>query len=50
PDYKNDTKAINLETPMPLIPTPYAMQSPQLQRDYAQCWQGLKKHFNPDRK
>lgn len=50
PDYIKDTMAFMFETPMPLIPTPYAMQSPQLQRDYAQCWQGLKKHFNPDRK
>lgn len=50
PDYIKDTMAFMFETPMPLIPTPYAMQSPHLQRDYAQCWQGLKKHFNPDRK
>lgn len=50
PDYIKDTMAFMFETPTPLIPTPYAMRSPLLQRDYAQCWHGLKKNFNPNRR
>jgi len=28
-------------------PTRYALESPLLQTDYFECWQGLPKHFNP---
>ena len=28
------------------IPTEYAMQSPALDNDYADCWAGLKDHFD----
>ncbi len=49
-DRIRDTMAIMFETRLPLRPTRHALESPQLQRQYAQCWQGLKKHFSPDRK
>ena len=42
-----DTMAFMFETRCVIRPTDYALQSPQLQPDYYQCWQGLKKHFNP---
>ena len=42
-----DTMAFMFETRHVIRPTAYALQSPQLQLDYYQCWQGLKKHFNP---
>ncbi len=50
PDYVKDTMAFMFETRLPLRATRYALESPQLQRQYAQCWHGLKKHFNPNRK
>jgi homogentisate 1,2-dioxygenase len=30
-------------------PTQAALNSPQLQSDYRECWQGLKKHFKADK-
>lgn len=44
-----DTMAFMFETRCILRPTAFALQSPTLQRDYAQCWRGLKKHFDPTR-
>lgn len=49
PQVIEDTMAFMFETRCILRPTAFALQSPTLQRDYAQCWQGLKKHFDPDR-
>ena len=31
-------------------PTQAALDSSQLQAEYFQCWQGLKKHFDPNRR
>ena len=28
-------------------PTRYALETAQLQHDYFECWQGLRKHFDP---
>ena len=42
-----DTMAFMFETRQVIHPTPWALQTPLLQRDYAQCWQGLRKHFKP---
>jgi homogentisate 1,2-dioxygenase len=42
-----DTMAFMFETRWALRPTPYALQAPQLQRDYHACWSDLKKHFDP---
>jgi homogentisate 1,2-dioxygenase len=46
-DYVRDTMAFMFETRCVLKPTPYAMQSAELQDDYYRCWQGLQKHFDP---
>jgi homogentisate 1,2-dioxygenase len=37
-----------IETRNIIKPTRAAMESPQLQADYFQCWQGIKKNFNPE--
>ncbi|MGQ0801117.1 MAG: homogentisate 1,2-dioxygenase [Pseudomarimonas sp.] len=44
-DFISNTMAFMFETRAVLRPTPQAMQSPQRQRDYAQCWAGLAKNF-----
>ena len=41
-----DTMAFMFETRVLIRPTRFAMESPQRQRDYAQCWQGLRSHFD----
>ncbi len=47
PDVITDTMAIMFETRKVIRPTRQALESPQLQRDYADCWQGIAKHFDP---
>ena len=42
----DNTMAFMFESRYLIHPTPYALATPQLQRDYLQCWHGLKKHFN----
>ncbi len=42
-----DTMAFMFETRCVIRPTRYALESPQLQRDYYQCWQDLPREFNP---
>ncbi|TAK75404.1 MAG: homogentisate 1,2-dioxygenase [Aquabacterium sp.] len=49
PQVIEDTMAFMFETRCILRPTAFALRSPTLQRDYARCWQGLKKHFDPTR-
>jgi homogentisate 1,2-dioxygenase len=44
-----DTMAFMFETRCVLRPTAFALETPLLQSGYAQCWQGLKKHFDPTR-
>jgi homogentisate 1,2-dioxygenase len=46
PHHIMDTMAFMFETRMVIRPTRSAMVSPQLQRDYAQCWQGLRSRFD----
>jgi len=41
----DDTLAFMFESRFVLRPTRAALASPQLQRDYAACWRGLRKHF-----
>lgn len=41
-----DTMAFMFETRWVIQPTRYALESPQRQRDYWRCWQGLRKHFD----
>ena len=47
PHKVTDTMAFMFETRNPLVATPYALQSPQLQGNYQACWAGIAKHFNP---
>jgi homogentisate 1,2-dioxygenase len=47
PHKVTDTMAFMFETRNPLVATPYAVQSPQLQANYQDCWAGIAKHFNP---
>jgi homogentisate 1,2-dioxygenase len=50
PHHIVDTMAFMLETRTVIRPTRFAMETAQLQADYFRCWQGLKKHFDPDRR
>ena len=43
-----DTMAFMFETRTILKPTPFALDGGLLQYDYFECWQGLRKHFDPD--
>jgi len=47
PDIIKDTMAFMFETRQAIRPTRYALEAAELQGDYYQCWQGLKKHFDP---
>jgi homogentisate 1,2-dioxygenase len=47
PVHVGGTMAFMFETRRVIRPTLAALESPQLQRDYAQCWQGLPKRFDP---
>lgn len=47
PDVIKDTMAFMFETRLAILPTRYALEAAELQADYYQCWQGLKKHFDP---
>jgi homogentisate 1,2-dioxygenase len=47
PQQVTGTMAFMFETRCVIHPTRYALESPQRQHDYFQCWQGLKKHFDP---
>lgn len=46
PHVIEDTMAFMFETRCLLRPTAQALSSPHRQHGYAQCWQGLQKHFN----
>jgi homogentisate 1,2-dioxygenase len=43
-----DTMAFMFETRNVIMPTAYALESPQLQRNYADCWAGIQKNFRPE--
>lgn len=47
PHRVTDTMAFMFETRTLIRPTAWALQSDQLQSDYAQCWQGLRRQFDP---
>jgi homogentisate 1,2-dioxygenase len=49
PQQVTDTMAFMFETRTVIRPTRFALESPLLQADYGQCWQGLKSNFTPDR-
>jgi len=45
PNHIVDTMAFMFETRAVIRPTRQALESPQLQHDYARCWHGLQKQF-----
>src|SRR5215469_7660592 len=47
PTALTDTMAFMFETRAVIRPTRYALETPLLQRDYAQVWQELRRHFTP---
>jgi homogentisate 1,2-dioxygenase len=49
PRYIGNTMAFMFETRAVIRPTRAALRSPQVQKDYQSCWQGLKKYFDPAR-
>ena len=46
-DVISDTMAIMFETRKVIRPTQQALDAPQLQVNYHDCWQGIHKHFAP---
>ena len=49
PDVISDTMAFMFETRLVWRPTAQAIESAELQPEYFRCWQGLVKHFDPQR-
>ncbi len=47
PVHLTDTMAFMFETRYVVRPTKYAMDTTELQGEYFECWQGLKKHYIP---
>ena len=47
PDVIADTMAFMFETRAVIHPTAQAMAAPERQRDYQDCWKGLRRNFNP---
>lgn len=45
PQYLGDTLAFMFESSMVYRPTKFALEAPALQKNYADCWQGLKAQF-----
>ena len=49
PDHLVNTMAFMFETRKVIRPTRQALDAPQLQANYYECWQGIAKHFNVER-
>ena len=47
PDVITDTMAFMFESRHVIRPLEQALQAPHRQKDYVQCWAGLRKHFDP---
>lgn len=50
PQHITDTMAFMFETRLAFHPTRQAMASATLQPNYASCWEGIQKHFDPKKK
>jgi homogentisate 1,2-dioxygenase len=50
PQKLENTLAFMFETRYPQLVADYAAKLPELQSDYADCWLGLEKHFDPKRR
>ena len=48
PDVIGGAMAFMFETRKVIRPTRQALESPQLQVGYHQCWQSLRRHFKPE--
>jgi homogentisate 1,2-dioxygenase len=48
PRFLDDTLAFMFETRFVIRPTQFALETPLLQRDYWQCWKGLRRNFTPE--
>jgi len=48
PAYLGDTLAFMFESSLVFNPTNFAMETPALQKNYMDCWKGLKSNFNPE--
>ena len=48
PVRQTNTLAFMFESRLPQRVTKYAAELGTLQHDYADCWRGLAKHFDPD--
>ncbi|HEY0139980.1 MAG TPA: homogentisate 1,2-dioxygenase [Thermoanaerobaculia bacterium] len=48
PRYIADTLAFMFESRYVIRPTRFALETPLLQREYWRCWNGLRKHFQPE--
>ncbi len=46
----DDSLAFMFETRYVIAPTLFAMETPLLQDDYNDCWKGIAKRFDPDRR
>lgn len=46
PQKYENTLAFMLESRYPIAPTEFALNAPQRQNNYIDCWKGLQKHFN----
>lgn len=49
PERYDNTLAFMLESRWLIQPTPWAMETSLRQGDYTRCWDGLEKHFDPNR-
>ncbi len=50
PQFLGETLAFMFETRFVCRPTKYAMDTAELQHEYYECWQPLKKHFDPNKR
>ena len=50
PDHVRDTMAFMFETRAVIRPTRQAIDTDERQRNYQDCWAGLVRHFDPDRR
>ena len=50
PQHVVDTMAFMFETRCVIHPTKQALDAPQRQRNYQDCWQDLQKHFSPSQR
>jgi homogentisate 1,2-dioxygenase len=50
PEHIRDTMAFMFETRAVIRPTRQALNADWRQRNYQDCWAGLVRHFDPDRR